>query len=64
MMSTMTRAKTSEQVYNEKRRQRAAELIATLVRRRRREEADEALLDLAAMRAAELGSSTMSEPVD
>lgn len=56
-MSTMTQAKTSEEVYNEQRRQRAAELIATIVRRRRREEADGALLDQAALRAAEAEST-------
>jgi hypothetical protein len=65
MMSTMTQAKTSEQVYSEQRRQRAAELIAAIVKRRRRESADEALLDQAASRAMELQPSIVGpERVD
>lgn len=48
----MTQSKTSEEIYNEQRRQRAAELIAALVRKRRRVSTDEALLDQEALRAA------------
>ena len=48
----MTQSKTSDQLYSEQRRQRAAELIAALVRKRRRVTTDEALLDQEALRAA------------
>ena len=48
----MTQSKTSEELYTEQRRQRAAELIAALVRKRRRVSTDEALLDQEALRAA------------
>jgi len=48
----MTQTKTSEELYNEQRRQRAAELIAAIVRKRRRVTTDEALLDQEALRAA------------
>ena len=49
----MTQSKTSDEIYNEQRRQRAAELIAQLVRKRRRVVTDEALLDQEALRAAD-----------
>lgn len=48
----MTQSKTSEELYSEQRRQRAAEIIAALVRKRRRVTTDEALLDQEALRAA------------
>jgi hypothetical protein len=48
----MTQSKTSEELYNEQRRQRAAELIAALVRKRRRVSTDESLLDQEALRSA------------
>jgi hypothetical protein len=48
----MTQSKTSDEIYSEQRRQRAAELIAQLVRKRRRVVTDEALLDQEALRAA------------
>jgi hypothetical protein len=48
----MTQSKTSDELYSEQRRQRAAELIAALVRKRRRVTTDEALLDQEALRAA------------
>ncbi len=46
----MTQAKNSDELYSEQRRQRAAELIAALVRKRRRVTTDESLLDQAALR--------------
>lgn len=52
VMGTMTEAKSSDELYNEQRRQRAAELIAAIVRKRRRLSTDEALLDQEALRAA------------
>ena len=48
----MTEAKSSDELYNEQRRQRAAELIAAIVRKRRRITTDEALLDQESLRAA------------
>jgi hypothetical protein len=48
----MTQSKTSDELYNEQRRQRAAELIGALVRKRRRVTTDESLLDQEALRAA------------
>ena len=48
----MTEAKSSDELYNEQRRQRAAELIAAIVRKRRRITTDEALLDQEALRSA------------
>ena len=48
----MTQSKSSDEIYNEQRRQRAAELIAALVRKRRRVTTDESLLDQEALRAA------------
>ncbi len=48
----MAQSKTSDEIYSEQRRQRAAELIAQLVRKRRRVVTDEALLDQEALRAA------------
>jgi hypothetical protein len=48
----MTEAKSSDELYNEQRRQRAAELIAAIVRKRRRITTDEALLDQEALRAS------------
>lgn len=48
----MTQFKTSDELYNEQRRQRAAELIAAIVRKRRRVTTDESLLDQEALRAA------------
>ena len=48
----MTQYKTSDELYNEKRRERAAEIIAALMRKRRRTSTDEALLDQEALRAA------------
>ena len=48
----MTQSKTSDEIFNEQRRQRAAELIAALVRKRRRVTTDESLLDQEALRAA------------
>ena len=47
----MTESKSTEELYNEQRRQRAAELIAAIVRKRRRVDTDEALLDHEALRA-------------
>jgi len=49
---TMTQSKTSDELYAEQRRQRAAEIIAALVRKRRRVTTDEALLDQEALRTA------------
>jgi predicted nucleic acid-binding protein len=46
----MTQSKNSDEIYSEQRRQRAAELIAALVRKRRRVSTDESLLDQAALR--------------
>jgi len=48
----MTQSKTNEELYTEQRRQRAAELIAALVRKRRRVSTDESLLDQEALRRA------------
>ncbi|HKE47264.1 MAG TPA: hypothetical protein VKB52_04305 [Rhodanobacteraceae bacterium] len=48
----MTQSKTSDELYAEQRRQRAAEIIAALVRKRRRVTTDEALLDQEALRTA------------
>jgi hypothetical protein len=48
----MTQPKNSDELYNEQRRQRAAELIAAIVRKRRRVTTDEALLDQEALRNA------------
>ena len=48
----MTQSKNSDELYNEQRRQRAAELIAQIVRKRRRVTTDESLLDQEALRAA------------
>ena len=48
----MTQSKNSDELYNEQRRQRAAELIAAIVRKRRRVTTDESLLDLEALRNA------------
>ena len=48
----MTQSKTSDELYNEKRRQHAAELISAIVRKRRRITTDESLLDQEALRAA------------
>ena len=48
----MTQYKTSDELYNEKRRQHAAELIGAIVRKRRRITTDESLLDQEALRAA------------
>ena len=48
----MTEAKSSDELYTEQRRQRAAELIAAIVRKRRRVSTDEALLDQEALRSA------------
>ena len=48
----MNPSKTGEELYSEQRRQRAAELIAAIVRKRRRVDTDEALLDQEALRAA------------
>ena len=48
----MTQYKTSDELYSEKRRERAAEIIAALMRKRRRTTTDEALLDQEALRAA------------
>jgi hypothetical protein len=48
----MTQLKTSDELYSEKRRERAAEIIAALMRKRRRTTTDEALLDQEALRAA------------
>jgi hypothetical protein len=49
---SMTQLKTSDELYNEKRRERAAEIIGALMRKRRRTTTDEALLDQEALRAA------------
>jgi hypothetical protein len=60
----MTEAKSSDELYNEQRRQRAAELIAAIVRKRRRVTTDEALLDQEALRsAAESAQSNEREHV-
>jgi hypothetical protein len=48
----MTQSKNSDELYNEQRRQRAAELIAAIVRKRRRVTTDESLLDQEALRAS------------
>jgi len=48
----MTQSKTSDELYTEKRRQHAAELIGAIVRKRRRITTDESLLDQEALRAA------------
>jgi hypothetical protein len=48
----MTQSKNSDELYNEQRRQRAAELIAAIVRKRRRVTTDESLLDQEALRNA------------
>jgi hypothetical protein len=48
----MTQTKNGDELYNEKRRQRAAELISALVRKRRRVTTDESLLDQEALRVA------------
>jgi hypothetical protein len=48
----MTQSKSSDELYSEQRRQRAAELIAAIVRKRRRVTTDESLLDQEALRAA------------
>ena len=48
----MTQSKNSDELYSEQRRQRAAELIAQIVRKRRRVTTDESLLDQEALRAA------------
>lgn len=48
----MNPSKTGEELYSEQRRQRAAELIAAIVRKRRRVDTDEALLDQEALRSA------------
>jgi hypothetical protein len=48
----MTQSKTSDELYTEKRRQHAAELISAIVRKRRRITTDESLLDQEALRAA------------
>ena len=47
----MNQSKSGEELYNEQRRQRAAELIAAIVRKRRRVDTDELLLDQEALRA-------------
>ena len=47
----MNQSKSGEELYNEQRRQRAAELIAAIVRKRRRVDTDESLLDQEALRA-------------
>ncbi|HVT32927.1 MAG TPA: hypothetical protein VHE32_09785 [Rhodanobacteraceae bacterium] len=61
----MTQSKTSEEIYSEQRRQRAAELIAAIVRKRRRIDTDESLLDQAALRAAaERADARNREPAD
>jgi hypothetical protein len=61
----MTQSKTSEEIYSEQRRQRAAELIAAIVRKRRRIDTDESLLDQAALRAAaERADARDREPAD
>lgn len=48
----MTQFKTTDELFSEQRRQRAAELIAAIVRKRRRVTTDESLLDQEALRAA------------
>jgi hypothetical protein len=48
----MTQSKSSDQIYNEQRRRRAAEMIAALMRKLRRVTTDESLLDQEALRAA------------
>ena len=48
----MNQSKSSEELYNEQRRQRAAEIIAAIVRKRRRVDTDESLLDQEALRTA------------
>ena len=47
-----TQFKNDHQRFNEQRRQRAAELIAAIVRKRRRVTTDEALLDHETLRTA------------
>lgn len=54
----MTEAKSSDELYNEQRRQRAAELIAAIVRKRRRVTTDEALLDQEALRSGADGAQS------
>ena len=48
----MTNTKTSDELYSEQRRQRAAELIRAIVRKRRQIKTDESLLDQEALRTA------------
>ena len=48
----MNQSKSSEELYSEQRRQRAAELIAAILRKRRRADTDESLLDQEALRTS------------
>jgi hypothetical protein len=48
---TMTQTKTSDELYSEQRRQRAAELIDAILRKRRRVRTDKSLLDQEALRS-------------
>lgn len=58
----MTQSKTHEELFTEQRRQRAAELIAALVRKRRRVSTDEALLDQEALRTAAQRAASQQTP--
>jgi len=61
----MTQSKSSDELYSEKRRQHAAELIRALVRKRRRITTDESLLDQEALReAAERAAIKEAESAD
>jgi len=56
----MANTKTSDELYSEQRRQRAAELIRAIVRNRRRVKTDQSLLDQEALRTA-VEQGTVSE---
>ena len=61
----MTQSKTSDELYSEKRRRHAAELIGAIVRKRRRITTDESLLDQEALReAAERAARDEAERAD
>jgi hypothetical protein len=56
----MAKTKTSDELYSEQRRQRAAELIRAIVRKRRQMKTDASLLDQEALRTA-VEQGTVSE---
>jgi hypothetical protein len=59
----MNQSKSSEELYSEQRRQRAAEIIAAIVRKRRRVDTDESLLDQEALRTAAVRMSASHKKV-